>query len=217
MGYTTDFDGAITIEPPLNDAERDYLRKFSESRRMQRERGPYYVDGSGYHGQGRDEDVTDYNRAPDGQPGLWCHWTPSEDGAQLEWDEGEKFYDSPQWMAYVIDHFLRPDAHAKGAGDAFAAFTFDHVCNGEIFAQGEDPDDKWKLTVTDNAVNVVEAIITYEQTGDGLDDSEALNNLARFLWEDAEQFPGGADTCEALDAELRRTGRKPDEYHQDQD
>jgi hypothetical protein len=40
-------------------------------------------------------------------------------------------------------------------------------------------------------------------------DKAALDYLAAFLWEDPEQFPGGADTCEALDAVLRRTGREP--------
>jgi hypothetical protein len=47
MGYTTDFWGYVEIKPHLNDSEMEYLKKFSETRRMKRERGPYFVDGSG--------------------------------------------------------------------------------------------------------------------------------------------------------------------------
>lgn len=86
----------------------------------------------------------------------------------LEWDGGEKFYHSPQWMKYLIDHFLRPGAIASrnlrdsaGQDPRIAEFTFDHVCNGTIDAQGEDPDDRWQLIVEDNVVKVAEAQITY--------------------------------------------------------
>jgi hypothetical protein len=33
-------------------------------------------------------------------------------------------------------------------------FTFDHVVNGTIDAQGDDPDDRWQLVVVDNEVRV---------------------------------------------------------------
>ena len=52
MGYTTEFDGSVSISPPLNAHEIAYLRKFAASRRMDRARGPYFVDGSGPFGQG---------------------------------------------------------------------------------------------------------------------------------------------------------------------
>ena len=71
MGYTTDFTGSIAISPPLNAEEIAYLHKFNETRRMDRKNGPYFVDGTGDYGQGRDPDIRDYNKAPAGQPGLW--------------------------------------------------------------------------------------------------------------------------------------------------
>jgi hypothetical protein len=52
MGYTTEFDGSMSISPPLNAHEIAYLRKFASSRRMDRARGPYFVDGSGTVGPG---------------------------------------------------------------------------------------------------------------------------------------------------------------------
>lgn len=177
MGYTTDFDGSVAIDPPLNPTEIAYLRKFAETRRMARERGPYFVGGSGDFGQGDDADVIEYNDPPDGQPGLWCQWVPTDDGTALEWDGGEKFYDSPAWMAYLIDTFLKEGCtvqreilrHERIAGSPlpdelrqFKGFTFDHVLNGVIYAQGEDPDDKWRLTVERNEARKQRARIVYD-------------------------------------------------------
>lgn len=167
MGYTTEFSGKVTITPPLNETEIKYLKEFANSRRMDRENGPYYVWGTESFGQGHDADVKDYNSPPKGQPGLWCQWVPTDDGQYLEWDGNEKFYSSSQWMIYIIQHFLTPDAvayrliHSDNPLDhvtlpeIFHSFTFDHNVNGTIEAQGEDEDDHWELVVKDNVVTVV--------------------------------------------------------------
>lgn len=174
MGYTTYFEGEIRIDPPLNEGEANYLRRFNRSRRMTTSAGPYFADPGSDFGQfgwsggtferagGVKITVIDANRPPDGQPGLWCQWTPTDDGAALVWDEGEKFYDSPEWMKYIIDHFLRPGAVLSGRSPAelesaipeFREFTFNHVLDGEIHAQGEEPDDQWMLVVETNRVYV---------------------------------------------------------------
>lgn len=162
MGYTTEFLGGVEISPPLNEAESIYLRAFAETRRMERDRGPYFVGGSGYRGQVHDEDVSNFNAPPTGQPGLWCQWVPNEDGTALEWDGGEKFYEADQWMSYLIEHFLKPEAHASASGDPrFAEFSFNHVLNGEIEANGDDPDDRWLLRVSDNEVFVLDGNLSY--------------------------------------------------------
>lgn len=152
MGYTTTFQGQIDIVPPLNQEEIDYLKKFSNSRRMLCDQGPYFVDRGGYCGQDAGPDVIDYNRPPTGQPGLWCKWEPTEDGTAIEWNGAEKFYDSAEWMQYLIDHFLKPGAEAK---DALPFLQANHVCIGAIKAQGEDMDDRWKLIVDNNVVTTV--------------------------------------------------------------
>lgn len=151
MGYTTAFQGAINIEPALNQQEIEYLTKFADTRRMLRTKGPYFVEGTGFKGQNSDDDVLDHNRPDPSQPGLWCHWVPSADGKHIEWDGGEKFYDSPEWMIYIIDHFLRPGCRAKHELPFLQA---NHVCNGVIKAQGEEVDDQWKLIVDRNVVSV---------------------------------------------------------------
>ena len=88
MGYTTDFWGEVSIDPPLNAEEIEFLTKFSRTRRMDRKNGAYYVDGTGDFGQGQDTDIVNYNRPPEGQPGFWCQWVPSKDGRFIEWDGG---------------------------------------------------------------------------------------------------------------------------------
>jgi hypothetical protein len=155
MGYTTDFIGQIAVDPPLDAEEIAYLNKFSGTRRMNRTRGPYYC-GTGDFGQDQEPDILDYNHPPEGQPGLWCQWIATEDGHFIEWDVGEKFYSSAEWMKYIIQHFIGPNPIAK----AELPFLRGHTLNGEIEAEGEDSSDRWKLIVADNEVSVAEALPT---------------------------------------------------------
>lgn len=149
MGYTTDFEGRIEIVPALNAEEIAYLNKFSDSRRMDRWNGPYFVDGAGPNGQGNGPDeIFDHNKPHSSQPGLWCQWVPTDDGTALEWDCGEKFKESAAWMQYIMDHFVGSTPAAKSE----LPFLQGHVCNGAISCQGEDPGDAWLLIVKDNQV-----------------------------------------------------------------
>lgn len=173
MGYTTDFTGEVTVEPPLNEHEISFLTAFNKTRRMARARGPLFVkgsDGEWGRGQGHDDDVLDFNEEPPDQPGLWCQWVPNDEGTTIKWDEGEKFYEADRWMAYIVYRLLAPSAKAYiaqhiGEDERLQHFTCDHSVNGTISAQGEDSDDRWDLVVKDNVVRVV----SYEATpqGDG--------------------------------------------------
>ncbi len=157
MGYQTEFEGRIEIEPALNAEEIAYLLKFSETRRMDRKNGPYFVDGNGFAGQGNGPDqIYHHSYPPAGQPGLWCKWAPTEDGTALEWNEHEKFYDSAEWMQYLMDHFVGYTPAAKSE----LPFLQGHVCNGVIAAQGEHVDDTWLLMVKDNQVFVQDLVHT---------------------------------------------------------
>lgn len=161
MGYTTDFTGSVAVEPALNPEEVSYLKDFAGSRRMTRTRGPLYAHPGADFGQSETADVI--VDAPDaGQPGLWCQWVPTDDGTEIEWDGNEKFYESPEWMKWLIQNLLAPSAREfvtfhLSEDPRLAAFTFDHVVNGVIEAQGESPDDRWNLLVVDNVVAVSES------------------------------------------------------------
>lgn len=161
MGYTTEFAGFVTIDPPLNAEEIAYLQLFSCTRRMDREQGPYHAVDDGANGQSDTTGVREYNRPPAGQPGLWCGWTVTDEGDQIIWDGGEKFYDAEKWMAYLVEHFLKPGAIAASTLPFLQA---NHVCNGEIDAQGEESDDRWKLIVENNRVGTRHASTIFGPT-----------------------------------------------------
>lgn len=149
MGYTTEFEGKIEITPPLNQKEVEYLNKFFETRRMDRKNGPYFVDGTGYAGQGRDADIIDFNKPPEGQPELWCKYEVSEDGSKIYWSGAEKFYSSVEWMEYIIDHFIGFKPLAKKE----LPFLESHLLHGVLEAQGEEVSDHWFLKVENNIVS----------------------------------------------------------------
>jgi len=149
MGYTTEFYGQVTVDPPFNEEEITFLTKFNETRRMNRSKGPYYVDGTGDYGQHHDSDIIDYNSSDPSQPGLWCKWIPTEEGEGIIWDGAEKFYCAAEWMDYLIDHFIgsKPKAASQ------LPFLQGHICNGNIEAHGEEHGDFWFLQVENNIVS----------------------------------------------------------------
>lgn len=156
MGYSTDFSGEMSLSPPLNEHERSYLRDFIDTRHTSTEHGLLDVTAGPYV-RGND---------PQGdKPGIWCHWIADEDG-NLVWDEGEKTYDHEQWLVWLIEHLFGPEAHAYvnahlSEDPRLAQFTCDHVVAGEVDARGEEPDDMWRITATDNDVHVQHAEVTY--------------------------------------------------------
>lgn len=165
MGYETTFTGRVTIAPPLNRHEIDYLLAFAETRHEPRSTGPYAL------GYGDEIDA-----APDpGKPGYWCKWAPTADGTAIAWNEHEKFYDADLWMEYLIRTFLKPGATcAQELADPVAGrvyppaldgFTFDHAVDGAIEAEGEWPDDRWRIEVRANAVHVVRLLTEPDSAG----------------------------------------------------
>ena len=161
MGYSTDFSGKIMIDPPLNTVERDYLTLFSHTRHMHREKGPFYVDGL-YEPEGMPPDVINYNSPPPGQPSLWCDFEPTVDGTAIEWNGSEKTQNAKEWIIYLITRFLEMDAVlSEQKLPEFSEFTFNHVLNGVLEAQGEEPSDRWKLIVKNNKVTVKKGKTVY--------------------------------------------------------
>ena len=162
MGYTTEFDGEINIVPPLNEKEIKYINKFSDTRRMNRKNGPYYVGGTGYYGCDIESDVIDHNSPDPSQPGLWCQWMANEEGTQIEWDGGEKFYHAAEWMRYIIDHFIGKNPLAKLNQPEHFDFLQGHTLNGEIYANGEESGDHWMIEVNDGVVNTKAGTVSYD-------------------------------------------------------
>jgi len=154
MGYSTDLIGHIEISPPLNLQEQDYLGVFAASRRYRRRGGPYAVPDSLHVDDDRPPaDLVAHGTPALGQPGFWCQWVSSCGGRCITHSGGDQFHAPTEWLRYVIDHFLRPDAQAAAAErDEFGAFTFDHVCNGIVAACRRDTAKLFLIRVSDNTV-----------------------------------------------------------------
>jgi hypothetical protein len=169
MGYQTDFDGSFTITPPLPPERVAYLQKFNETRRMKRDatraetikdpireavglpigpEGAYFVGGRDFRGQEADFSVINQNTPPAGQPDLWCKWIVSDDGQDLLWDGGEKFYNYVQWLDYLNDHFFKP---------------WGHVLDGEIFWSGEDDQDQGVIRARNGEIRAACAAISHPE------------------------------------------------------
>lgn len=96
-------------------------------------------------------------------------------GADIDYIEREDRNDGEVWMAYLIDTFLKPGATVAGERanpvpgrtypEGLEHFTFDHEVNGVIDAQGDDPEDRWRLHVTANVVTVQKAQIVWDSEG----------------------------------------------------
>lgn len=153
MGYTTNFEGKFKIDPPLNEEQTAYLQQFCDTRRMKRKAElteklidiyrtkidlPIGVDGEFYVGGDEEsKDILNYNTPPSNQPGLWCDWTPTDNGDFLEWSGAEKFYYYVPWLQYLIDNFFSP---------------WGNILNGKVKFQGEDRKDKGLIVVKNNVI-----------------------------------------------------------------
>lgn len=157
MGVTTDFIGCVEMWPPLNHHEQAYLSAFSQSRRHRRPGGPYEVSGNPAAERSApssefERDAFDY--PGEGQPSLWCQWTPTMSGERLVFDGREKFYGAAAWMQYLIDHFLVRDGYAASSTLPYlAAFSFDHVVDGLIAASQQDTGELYVIAVEENVVH----------------------------------------------------------------
>lgn len=177
MGYDTNYWGEFEVNPPLNEKEIEYLEKFSETRRVKRTKGPYYVENGGFKGQDREEDVIEYNSPPDGQPSLWCDWIPSEDGTKLIFNESEKFNNGTQWIKYIIEHFLKPDALAK---KHLNFLTCNHFVNGKIIGRGEEPVDNFSIYINNNQVKERKATLVENDNFEPLSNEIIAKKLTDF-------------------------------------
>jgi len=155
MGYTTNFWGEIRFNKPVDAETKKLLDGLNQTRRMKRNVGPeygvegeFYIDGTGYRGQGNDSNIIDFNQPPLTQPGLWCQWRLTKDGQGLEWDKGEKFYDYIEWMVYLRDKVLNP-----------AGITLE---SGEISWAGEDSGDLGMIEADNNKLKITNGYVEYK-------------------------------------------------------
>jgi hypothetical protein len=172
MGVDTYFEGSFKLDKPLKPEHLAYLKRFSETRRMKRDvsqlqdapdpireatglplgpEGGYFVAGDQY-GIG-DPTVVDRNEPPQGQPGLWCQWIPTEDGKEIVWDKGEKFYWHAEWLRYLIEFFLDPWGYALDGEIQWKIIEEGFTAEGEYLVTHPE---HGTIRVKSNVVEVVE-------------------------------------------------------------
>lgn len=161
MGFSTMYLGRLDIHPSLNDAEADWLRAFvAIDRRFYSE--PYEVAKNPraleldrlQRRRSHDEDDALKSLVPrDGTPYPHLDWGPCPAGCCLAWDGTEKSRMAEESLQYLIDHFLRPGAHARlDDRPEFEHFTFDHVVNGVIAAERDDTRELFLIVCKDNTI-----------------------------------------------------------------
>jgi len=116
---STTFTGRFDLDRPLTEEHRAILEDFHEEEHM-------YEDG---------------RRGGPGMPdGFYCQWEPTEDGAGLEWDGGEKFYFFPEWLEYLVAHYIKP---------------WGYVLNGSVEWESIFDPEHGTLVVRDNCVEAI--------------------------------------------------------------
>ncbi|WP_392542459.1 hypothetical protein [Oryzobacter telluris] len=153
MGFNTEYLGHLTITPPLNDAEAEWLRGFADWQALP-DGDPFalpmnpraalskaFADAGG---------VMSSRRAI---PYGVGHWRVCEHGDRIEWHRADKSNDAVQTLSFLVEYYLGPEARARDCGSAdFAGFTFDHHLDGVIAAVRQDTEEMFLLRVQRSAI-----------------------------------------------------------------
>lgn len=151
MGSETEYKGLITISPPLNLVEYNYLTKFNATRHVNRKSGPYFVVAMQPFCLVARDDVLDNNIPAIGQPSVWCGWVPNGDGSNLIWDgDGSAF--AQEWLEYFISHFFSKKSIAKEFCQNNFSFLEEHNLNGEIKIITSGKSENFLLKIKDNNI-----------------------------------------------------------------
>ena len=163
MGYYTYFKGSLRFDKPIDYKFQCYLKNFFRTRHFKRDETKltpfldrlvppltdFGKEGKFFVGSYDEEELTatergvEYNYPPDDCPSLWCDMelisrnvTDPNDTQQLILVDG-KNYNYTSWIEWLIKYIIAP-----------AEFKL----NGEISWQGEEFDDRGRISVTDNIV-----------------------------------------------------------------
>jgi hypothetical protein len=184
MGYTTDFEGIVKINPPLNPLQVKFINEINRTRRMKRDSNKlmeiykgeygnpfatektaeaiYGNEGEFFVGRENDRDasILDYNMSP-GQSNFLGD-SKGQPGLWCQWEVSEdgttlRWDGGEKFYNYVewMEYLVNRLFKPWGV-----------VLNGFIEWNGEDSSDKGKIKVKDNVVTSHEAIITYKDDED---------------------------------------------------
>ncbi|MBR7744374.1 hypothetical protein KC207_13855 [Phycicoccus sp. BSK3Z-2] len=165
MGWSTSYLGYLTVSPPLNAAELEWLSGFADWCGLP-DVDPFHLPMNP-----RASLRSAFSRSggaipsPTGISRDVGDWRFCLDGDCLSWHRTEKSNDAPSALRFLVETYLGPDATARGCGiPDFSAFTFDHRLDGLLAAQREDTDELFLIRVVDSDVRC-ETLVPGRETG----------------------------------------------------
>ena len=129
MGYSMYYNGEIAVSPILTETDAASVRAVAEGERSEQTQAVFAAI------------------AASPEPDLPWHTgllTVSEDRTLIVPEEDESRSGFGMWLRLLLDYFLS----ARG-----------YVLNGQVFWEGEDPDDRGTLYVKSNAIEIVDDLI----------------------------------------------------------
>ena len=126
MGYDTRFVGHFILDRPLMKEHKASLEEFAEI----------------VHTPGEDGKP----RYPECQ---YCQWVPTMDATGIGWDGGEKFYCWLEWLAYLIERYLKPWGYRLNGEVRW-------VGEGETHSVDRRKRDQGLIIVRDNVVETID-------------------------------------------------------------
>lgn len=148
MGFSTEYLGFVTITPPLNRAEAEWLTGFADwgglpdGDPFRLPMNPRAAIAQAFRDRGGSMS------SPGGIPSGVYDWRVCEHGDRIMWRRMEKSNDAEQALSFLVDHYLGHSAKAKNSDNPdFADFTFDHHLDGVVAGQRDDTDELFLLRV----------------------------------------------------------------------
>ena len=151
MGFNTEYLGHLRITPTLNRAEVEWLSGFADWGALP-DGDPFRLPMNPRAALSKAfADAGGSMSGPRAVPYGVQHWRVCEHGDRISWVRSEKSNDAVQALAFLVEHYLGPEAKAKGsASPDFAAFTFDHRLDGVIAGERDDTDELFLIRVVDS-------------------------------------------------------------------
>lgn len=156
MGYDTEYVGYLTIAPPLNSTEVEWLSGFADwGAAMNGD--PFHLPMNPRAAVARAFQERRWAMASAATvPAGVRDWRVDTDGDRISWRRSERSNDAVRTLRFLVEYYLGPEALAKSCGSRdFADFTFDHRLDGIIAASRDDADELFLITVVENAIDTV--------------------------------------------------------------
>lgn len=153
MGFNTDYLGHLTITPPLNEAEGEWLRGFADWEALP-DGDPFALPMNPRAALAKAfADAGGSMRPSRAVPYGVGHWRVCEHGDRIDWHRADKSNDAAEALSFLVEYYLGPNARARDCGNPdFAEFTFDHHLDGVVVAVRNDTEEMFLLRVTNSRI-----------------------------------------------------------------